>query len=79
VDRAEASRISHGQLRLWNPLSEAALDEVIGLLDLAPEASALDVACGRGEVLRRVAARWNVRGVGYDSDAALLEAAPGIG
>jgi SAM-dependent methyltransferase len=78
VDRAEASRISHGELRLWSPLSEAALDEVIGLLDLAPEASVLDVACGRGEVLRRVAARWNVRGIGYDSDAALLEPAPGI-
>ena len=78
VDRAEASRISHGELRLWNPLGEAALDEAIGLLDLAPEASVLDVACGRAEVLRRVAARWNVRGLGYDSDAALLEPAPGI-
>jgi SAM-dependent methyltransferase len=78
VDRAEASRIAHGELRLWNPLSEAALDEVIELLDLAPGASVLDVACGRGEVLRRVAARWNVCGIGYDSDAALLEPAPGI-
>jgi hypothetical protein len=31
VDRAEASGIAHGELRLWNPLSEAALDEAIAL------------------------------------------------
>jgi SAM-dependent methyltransferase len=76
VDRAEASRISHGELRLWNPLSERALDEAIELLDLAPGARVLDVACGRAEVLRRVAERWDVRGSGYDSDPALIESGP---
>jgi len=76
MDRAQASRIAHGQLRLWNPLSEAALDEAIDLLDLAPGARALDVACGRAEVLRRVAARWDVEGRGYDADPALVEAGP---
>jgi SAM-dependent methyltransferase len=75
VDRAEASRIAHGELRLWNPLGEAALDEVIGLLDLAPGASILDVGCGRGEVLRRVTARWDVKATGYDIDGALLPTA----
>ena len=76
MDRAEASRISHGELRVWNPLSEGALGEVIALLDLTPGARVLDVACGRGEVLRRVAARWDVRGVGYDADPALIESGP---
>jgi SAM-dependent methyltransferase len=76
VDRAEASRISHGELRLWNPLSERALDEAIELLELAPGAGVLDVACGRAEVLRRVAERWDVRGSGYDSDPALIESGP---
>ena len=75
MDRAEASRIAHGELRLWNPLSETALDEVIGLLDLAPGASILDVGCGRGEVLRRVTARWDVKATGYDIDGALLPTA----
>lgn len=32
------------------------------------------MGCGRGEVLRRVSARWDVRALGYDADAALLEA-----
>jgi SAM-dependent methyltransferase len=79
MDRAEASRIAHGDLRLWNPLGEAALDEVVGLLELAPGARVLDVACGRGELLRRVAERWDVSAVGYDSDPALVEQAePGL-
>jgi SAM-dependent methyltransferase len=76
VDRAQASRIAHGDLRLWNPLSEAAVDEAVELLDLPAGARVLDVACGRAEVLRRVAARWDVEPHGYDSDPALAESAP---
>jgi hypothetical protein len=36
----------------------------------------LDVACGRAEVLRRVAERCDVEAMGYDSDAVLIEAGP---
>jgi hypothetical protein len=52
------SRIAHGGLALYNPLSTTDLDEAIALLDLAPAASVLDVACGPAEVLRRIADRW---------------------
>ena len=76
MDRAEASRIAHGQLRLWNPLSEETLDEAIALLEPPPGGRVLDVACGRAEVLRRVADRLHVEATGYDSDAALIEAGP---
>ena len=76
VDRAEASRIAHGELVLYNPLAEHALDEAIELLALPPAARVLDVACGRAEVLRRVAARYDVEPAGYDADAALVETAP---
>jgi SAM-dependent methyltransferase len=76
MDRAEASRIAHGQLRLYNPLAEQALDEAIGLLSLEPGARILDVACGRAEVLRRVAERYDVEAIGYDADPALVAAAP---
>jgi SAM-dependent methyltransferase len=76
VDRAEASRIAHGELVLYNPLSEAALDEAIALLALPRGARVLDVACGRAEVLRRVAERYDVEPAGYDADPALVDAAP---
>ncbi len=82
MDRAAVSRLAHGELTLYNPLAEADLDEVIGLLDLPAGAAVLDVACGRAEVLRRIAARWDVRGTGYDTDAELIDrgrrAAPGL-
>lgn len=76
VDRAEASRIAHGELVLYNPIAEEALDEAIGLLALPSGARVLDVACGRAEVLRRVAARYDVEPAGYDADSALVETAP---
>jgi SAM-dependent methyltransferase len=75
VDRAAASRIAHGELALYNPLAEADLDAAIELLDLEPGAAVLDVACGTAEVLRRIAARWEVRTTGYDLDAAQIERA----
>jgi SAM-dependent methyltransferase len=79
VDRAGASRIAHGELRLWNPLSEGALDEAIALLAPPPGGRVLDVACGRAEVLRRVAERFDVEATGYDTDAALIESGqPGL-
>jgi SAM-dependent methyltransferase len=72
VDSAGASRIAHGDLTLYNPLSDAAFDGAISLLELAPGARVLDVACGFGEVLRRIAAGWEIAGVGYDTDAELI-------
>jgi SAM-dependent methyltransferase len=72
VDRAAVSRIAHGELPFFNPLSEGDVDAAIDLLDLRPGARVLDVACGNAEVLRRIAARWDVEAVGYDSDAELI-------
>jgi SAM-dependent methyltransferase len=82
MDRAAVSRIAHGDLTFYNPLAEADLDEAIELLALTPGARVLDVACGTGELLRRIAARWDVEGTGYDADSELIErarsASPGL-
>lgn len=75
VDRAAVSRIAHGGLPFYNPLSERDVDDAIGLLDLRPGARVLDVACGNGEVLRRIAECWEVDAVGYDRDPELIASA----
>jgi SAM-dependent methyltransferase len=73
VEPAAVSRIAHGELALYNPLEESDLDAAIALLDLEPGARVLDVACGTGETLRRIAARWSITGIGYDLDTELIE------
>ena len=47
------SRIAHGELALFNPLSPSDLDEAIALLDLEAGARVLDVACGTAVGSRR--------------------------
>lgn len=47
--------ITHRDHIICNPTSVAKLDEVVRLLDLPPDASILDIACGKGELLLRLA------------------------
>jgi SAM-dependent methyltransferase len=54
MDRDALSAITHGDRAFANPLSEAAVDGAIGVLDLPAGARALDVGCGNGELLARV-------------------------
>ena len=49
-----------------NPMSTAKLDELIELLQLDPEATTLDIACGKAEILTRLAERYGASGVGVD-------------
>ncbi|TAK02399.1 MAG: class I SAM-dependent methyltransferase [Chloroflexota bacterium] len=65
--------ITHRDHIVCNPTSVAKLDELIGLLDLPAEPRVLDIACGKGELLLRLAERWGrgpggaaFRGVGVD-------------
>ena len=65
--------ITHRDHVVCNPTSVAKLDELIGLLDLPASPRVLDIACGKGELLLRLAARYasgagggGFRGVGVD-------------
>jgi SAM-dependent methyltransferase len=58
--------ITHRDHVVCNPLSLAKVDEVVGLLDLPAGAAVLDIACGKGELLVRLAERYGIRGVGVD-------------
>ena len=75
MDRWKYFSIIHGEHLFWNPLSEAKVDEMIGLLRLPPGGSVLDIACGAGEFLVRVVQRWGVRGTGVDLSPSSAESA----
>lgn len=49
-----------------NPMSTTKLDELFGLLKLNPGADVLDIGCGKGEILARLAERYEISGVGVD-------------
>ena len=55
------------------------MDHVLALLDAKPGERALDVGCGKAEVLLRLIERFGVKGVGVDTNAEFLaEARAGL-
>ena len=58
--------ITHRHHVVWNPMSAAKLDGVIELLKLERGARVVDIACGKGEMLVRLAERYGISGVGVD-------------
>jgi SAM-dependent methyltransferase len=58
--------VTHRYHVVCNPMSIAKLDELIELLKLTPGSAVLDIACGKGELLTRLAERYGISGVGVD-------------
>jgi len=58
--------ITHRRHVVCNPTSVAKLDELIDVIDLKPGAKAVDIACGKGEMLVRLAERYGISGIGVD-------------
>jgi len=58
--------IGHENHVFCNPLCEAKVDELIGLLALPAGARLLDIACGKAEFLVRTAKHWKCSGMGVD-------------
>ena len=58
--------VLHEYHGMCNPMSIAKLDELIGLLELNRGSTVLDIACGKGEMLTRLAERYEISGVGVD-------------
>lgn len=71
-DGALYTAVGHRGMDLCNPLGSDQVDELVALLEPAPEARALDLGCGKGELLIRLAERAGCRGVGVDINELLL-------
>ena len=58
--------VTHQFHSVLNPISNTKIDELIELLNLKSQAAVLDIACGKGEILARIAERYTISGVGVD-------------
>lgn len=58
--------ITHRRHVVCNPTSEEKLGRLVELLQLPPDSQVLDIACGKGEFLLRLAETYGARGVGVD-------------
>src|SRR5262249_35673690 len=75
MERGDWTVVAHGGVDLLNPIPVAKLDEVIDLLALPAGGRVVDLGCGKGELLRRLANRYEIRGVGVDRSAVLVDEA----
>jgi SAM-dependent methyltransferase len=58
--------ITHRHHVVCNPTTEDKLARLVGLLRLRAEARVVDIACGKGEFLIRLAEAYGIRGTGID-------------
>ena len=75
MDLWKSFAIGHANHTFLNPMSEAKMDEMIALMELAPRSRVLDIGCGKAELLIRVARRWGCGGVGVDLSPPFVQAA----
>lgn len=58
--------ITHREHVVCNPTNGDTLARLVGLLRLPAEARVVDIACGKGEFLIRLAETYGIRGIGID-------------
>ena len=66
MDKWKYYDVRHKRHLLCNPLSEEKFKKLCRLLDLGRDAHVLDMACGKGEYLVRLAELYGISGVGVD-------------
>jgi SAM-dependent methyltransferase len=67
--------ITHREHVVCNPASEEALARLVELLRLPPSARVVDIGCGKGEFLIRLAEAYGARGTGVDISPFFIRAA----
>jgi len=66
MDMRKFYDVTHREHVICNPTSEEKLDHLVGQLRLPANAHVLDIACGKGEFLIRLAETYSVNGLGID-------------
>jgi SAM-dependent methyltransferase len=66
MDKWKYYDITHRHHVLCNPTSEEKFERFCQLLNLPKDTRILDIACGKGEVLVRLAEKYGISGVGID-------------
>jgi cyclopropane fatty-acyl-phospholipid synthase-like methyltransferase len=66
MDMWKFYNITHRDHVVCNPTSEEKLARLVDLLRLPIDAHVVDIACGKGEFLIRLAEAYGIRGVGID-------------
>jgi len=66
VDKWKYYDIRHKRHLLCNPMNKEKFERLRRLLRLEPETRVLDIACGKGEFLIRLAELYDISGVGVD-------------
>ena len=67
--------IAHRRMAICNPVSSDALDACLEWLSLDEDDRVVDVGCGKGEMLIRLAERYGAEGIGIDHNPAFLDVA----
>ena len=75
MDPFKFTTIAHRHMAICNPVSSGALDACLEWLRLAKEDRVIDVGCGKGEMLIRLAERYGIQGTGIDHNPAFLDTA----
>jgi len=66
MDKLKFYDITHREHVVCNPTSEEKLMHLVELLRLPANAQVVDIACGKGEFLIRLAEAYGIRGTGID-------------
>jgi SAM-dependent methyltransferase len=66
MDRWKYYDIIHQRHSVMNPVDETKLERLYDLLELKPNAGVIDVGCGKGAMLMRLAEKYDIKGLGID-------------
>src|SRR5690606_12632077 len=66
MDMQKFFSITHREHVVCNPASVDKLARLVALLRLPADARVVDIACGKGELLIRLAEAYAIRGIGID-------------